>query len=50
MKVLFSEEEPDEGPSNDGAEFANPLVDALFDEIEALHAQVIVMFVSSVFR
>lgn len=42
-KVIFSEEEPDEGPSNDSAEFANPLVDALFDEIEVLHAQVIVI-------
>ncbi len=41
---MFSEEEPDEGPSNDSAEFTNPLVDALFDEIETLHVQVIVIF------
>ncbi|KAF4572601.1 hypothetical protein EYR36_007109 [Pleurotus pulmonarius] len=37
--TVLEEEEPDEGPSNDSAEFTNPLVDALFDEIETLHVQ-----------
>ncbi|KAJ8703034.1 hypothetical protein PTI98_001692 [Pleurotus ostreatus] len=37
--TVLEEEEPDEGQGNDSAEFANPLVDALFDEIEVLHAQ-----------
>ncbi|KAJ8517057.1 hypothetical protein ONZ45_g5728 [Pleurotus djamor] len=36
--TVLEEEEPDEGYSND-SELANPLVDALFDEIESLHVQ-----------